>query len=152
MGEQQRLLLSILISKGMRLDEVALMTWERVRKYKGFLCFCLMNDTGDERFKHRGSMRFMPLPEIIKPMLIKRGQGRVFTCRVDRDGKSQAAASDAVIPLIRMITTDDRTVAHSLRGNFKDELRELEVSKELNDFLTGHARGMLVESMLRGHL
>ena len=141
MGEQERLLLSILISTGMRLDEVAMMTWERVREYKGVLCFCLVNDTGDERFKNRGSMRFIPVPQIIKPMLIKRGQGRVFTYRVDRDGKSQAAASDAVMPLIRKITTDDRKVAHSLRGNFKDELRELEVSKELNDFLTGHAQG-----------
>jgi hypothetical protein len=86
-------------------------------------------------------MRFVPVPEIIKPMLNQRGQGRVFAYRVDRDGKAQAAASDAVMPLIRMITTDDRKVAHSLRSNFKDELRELEVSKELNDFITGHAQG-----------
>jgi len=141
MGEQERLLLSILISTGMRLDEVALMTWERIREYKDVLCFCLMNDTGDERFKNRGSMRYVPVPEIIKPMLAKRGQRRVFTYRVDRDGKAQAAASDAVMPLIRKITTDDRKVAHSLRGNFKDALRELEVSKELNDFITGHAQG-----------
>ena len=141
MGEQERLLLSILISTGMRLDEVALMTWERIREYKDVLCFCLVNDTGDERFKNRGSMRYVPVPEIIKPMLAKRGQGRVFTYRVDRDGKAQAAASDAVMPLIRKITTDDRKVAHSLRGNFKDALRELEVSKELNDFITGHAQG-----------
>ena len=141
MGEQERLLLSILISTGMRLDEVALMTWERIREYKDVLCFCLVNDTGDERFKNRGSMRYVPVPEIIKPMLAQRGQGRVFTYRVDRDGKAQAAASDAVMPLIRKITTDDRKVAHSLRGNFKDALRELEVSKELNDFITGHAQG-----------
>jgi integrase len=141
MGEQERLLLSILISTGMRLDEVALMTWERIREYKDVLCFCLVNDTGDERFKNRGSMRYVPVPEIIKPMLNKRGQGRVFTYRVDRDGKAQASASDAVMPLIRKITTDDRKVAHSLRGNFKDALRELEVSKELNDFITGYAQG-----------
>lgn len=141
MGEQERLLLSILISTGMRLDEVALITWERIRDYKGVLCFCLVNDTGDEKYKNRGSMRFVPVPEIIKPMLNQRGQGRVFAYRVDRDGKAQAAASDAVMPLIRMITTDDRKVAHSLRSNFKDELRELEVSKELNDFITGHAQG-----------
>ena len=141
MGEQERLLLSILISTGMRLDEVALMTWERIREYKDVLCFCLVNDTGDERFKNRGSMRYVPVPEIIKPMLNKRGQGRVFTYRVDRDGKAQASASDAVMPLIRKVTTDDRKVAHSLRGNFKDALRELEVSKELNDFITGHAQG-----------
>ena len=141
MGEQERLLLSILISTGMRLDEVALMTWERIREYKEVLCFCLMNDTGDERFKNRGSMRYVPVPEIIKPMLTKRGRGRVFTYTVDGDGKAQAAASDAVMPLIRKITKHDRKVAHSLRGNFKDALRELEVSKELNDFITGHAQG-----------
>ena len=140
-GQQERLLLSILISTGMRLDEVALMTWERIREYKDVLCFCLVNDTGDERFKNRGSMRYVPVPKIIKPMLIKRGQGRVFTYRIDRDGKAQAAASDAVMPLIRKVTTHDRKVAHSLRGNFKDALRELEVSKELNDFITGHAQG-----------
>ena len=141
MRYQERLLLSILIATGMRLDEVALITWERIRDYKGVLCFCLVNDTGDEKYKNRGSMRFVPVPEIIKPMLNQRGQGRVFAYRVDRDGKAQAAASDAVMPLIRMITTDDRKVAHSLRSNFKDELRELEVSKELNDFITGHAQG-----------
>ena len=141
MGRQERLLLSILLSTGMRLDEVALITWERIREYKGVLCFCLTNDTGDERFKNRGSMRYVPVPDVIKPMLSKKGQGRVFTYRVDRDGKAQAAASDSVMPLIRKITKDDRKVAHSLRGNFKDALRELEVSKELNDFITGHAQG-----------
>lgn len=141
MGEQERLLLSILVSTGMRLDEVALLTWERIRKYKDVLCFCLINDTRDERFKNRGSMRYVPVPDVIKPMLNTKGQGRVFTYRIDRDGKAQAAASDAVMPLIRKITNDDRKVAHSLRGNFKDALRELEVSKELNDFITGHAQG-----------
>ena len=141
MGEQERLLLSILVSTGMRLDEVALLTWERIREYKDVLCFCLINDTGDERFKNRGSMRYVPVPDVIKPMLNIKGQGRVFTYRLDRDGKAQAAASDAVMPLIRKITNDDRKVAHSLRGNFKDALRELEVPKELNDFITGHAQG-----------
>lgn len=141
MGDQERLLLSILISTGMRLDEVALMTWERIREYKDILCFCLVNDTGDERFKNRGSMRYVPVPKIIMPMLTERGQGRLFTYRVDHDGKAQAAASDAVMSLIRKITTHNRKVAHSLRGNFKDALRELEISKELNDFITGHAQG-----------
>ena len=98
MSEQERLLLSILISTGMRLDEVALVTWERIREYKAVLCFCLTNDTGDERFKNRGSMRYVPVPDgIAKPILMtKRGQGAcACTYRVDRDGKAQAAASDA---------------------------------------------------------
>lgn len=76
-------------------------------------------------------MRYVPVPDIIQPMLGDRKQGRVFTYRIDKDGKAQAAASDAVMTLIRQITNDDRKVAHSLRGNFKDALRELEVSKEM---------------------
>lgn len=131
MNDQERLMLSILVTTGMRLDEVALMTWERIRDYKDVLCFCLVNDTGDERYKNRGSMRYVPVPDIIQPMLGDRKQGRVFTYRIDKDGKAQAAASDAVMTLIRQITNDDRKVAHSLRGNFKDALRELEVSKEM---------------------
>ena len=138
---QERLILSILATTGMRLDGVALMTWERIRQYKDILCFCLVNDTGEERFKNRGSIRYVPVPDIIKPMLVEFGRGRVFNYRLDRDGKAQAAASDAVMPLVRNITLDDRKVAHILRSNFKDALRELEVSKELNDFITGHAQG-----------
>lgn len=141
MMDQERLILSILVTTGMRLDEVALMTWERIRQYKDVLCFCLVNDTGEERYKNRGSMRYVPVPDVLQPMLAERGQDRVFNYRVDRDGKAQAAASDAVMPLIRSVTKDDRKVAHSLRSNFKDALRELEVSKELNDFITGHAQG-----------
>ena len=141
MNDQEKLILSILVTTGMRLDEVALITWERIRDYKNVLCFCLVNDIGDERYKNRGSMRYVPVPDIIQPMLGDRKQGRVFTYRVDKDGKAQAAASDAVMPLIRQVTNDDRKVAHSLRGNFKDALRELEVSKEINDFITGHAQG-----------
>ena len=65
----------------------------------------------------------------------------MFTCRMDRDSEAQAAASDAVRPPSEDPATHDRKVAHSLRGSFKDALRELEVSKELNDFIKGHAQG-----------
>jgi hypothetical protein len=33
-----------------------------------------------------------------------------------------------------------RVSLHSLRHSFKDMLRDLEVSKELNDYITGHVR------------
>lgn len=39
------------------------------------------------------------------------------------------------------MTKDDRKVLHSLRGNFKDFVRDIGVSKEINDFLTGHGQG-----------
>ena len=43
--------------------------------------------------------------------------------------------------LIRQVTQDPMKVAHSLRGNFKDFLRENGVGKEVNDFITGHGQG-----------
>ena len=69
------------------------------------------------------------------------GDGRLFDYRIDQDGKAQAKASDAAMPYIRKVTQNDRKAIHSLRGNFKDLVRELEVSKEINDFITGHAQG-----------
>ena len=140
-ADQERLLLTILITTGMRLDEAALMTWERVIDYNGVRCFSLVNDKEDVKVKNRGSMRYIPVPEILKPLLGKGGKGRLFNYRIDQDGKAQAKASDAVMPYIRNVTTNDRKVAHSLRGNFKDLIREADVSKEINDFITGHAQG-----------
>lgn len=44
--------------------------------------------------------------------------------------------------IIRKEWPDDSTVSlHSLRHSFKDLLRDLEVSKELNDYITGHGQG-----------
>jgi len=139
--QQERLLLSIMVSTGMRLDEAALMTWERLAFFDGVWCFSLVNDVEDVKVKNRGSMRYIPVPEILKPILGNGGEGRLFTYRIDQDGKAQAKASDAVMPYIRSVTQNDRKVAHSIRGNFKDFIRDLGVSKEINDFITGHAQG-----------
>ena len=134
---QERLLLTILITTGMRLDEASLMTWERLTDYNGVRCFSLVNAL----VKNRGSKRYIPVPDILIPLLKEGGKGRLFNYRIDKDGKAQAKASDAVMPYIRNVTTDDRKVAHSLRGNFKDLVREADVSKEINDFIPGHAQG-----------
>ena len=139
--KQERLLLSIMITTGMRLDEVALMTWERLTVFDGVWCFSLVNDVEDVKVKNHGSMRYIPVPEILKPILGNGGEGRLFNYRIDVDGKAQAKASDAVMPYIRTVTQNDRKVAHSMRGNFKDFIRDLGVSKEINDFITGHAQG-----------
>ena len=141
MEHQEKLLLSMLITTGMRLDEAALMTWERITTHKNVLCFSLVNDDENVLVKNRGSMRYIPVPNALKPILGNGGEGRLFKYRIDQDGKAQAKASDAVMPYIRQVTTNDRKVVHSLRGNFKDLIRDLGVSKEINDFITGHAQG-----------
>ena len=138
---QERKLLSILITTGMRLDEASLLTWSRIRNHQGVLCFALVNEDSNVKLKNRGSHRYIPVPDISKPIIGNGGEGRLFDYRIDQDGKAQAKASDAVMPYIRRITSNDRKAAHSLRGNFKDLIRELEISKENNDFITGHAQG-----------
>ena len=97
--------------------------------------------TVEVKVKNRGSMRYIPVPKALKPILGNGGEGRLFNYRIDQDGKAQAKASDAVMPYIRSVTKNDRKVAHSIRGNFKDFIRDLGVSKEINDFITGHAQG-----------
>ena len=59
----------------------------------------------------------------------------------DKDGKAQGSASKTLMPFIRTVTDDKTKVVHSLRGNFKDSMRDAGVSKEVNDFITGHASG-----------
>ena len=134
----------------MRLDEVALMTWERITTFDDTLCFSLVNDVEDVKVKNRGSMRYIPIPDAVRPLLGNGGEGRLFDYRIDRDGKAQAKASDAVMPFVRNITDNDRKVAHSLRGNFKDLVRDAGVSKEMNDFITGHSQGDVAGDYGRG--
>jgi integrase len=138
---QERKLLSILISTGMRLDEASLLTWDRIRNNNGILCFALINDDNNVKLKNRGSHRYIPVPDVLKPIIGSGSDSRLFDYRIDQDGKAQAKASDAVMPYIRKVTNNDRKVAHSLRGNFKDLIRDLEIPKEHNDFITGHAQG-----------
>ncbi len=129
-----RLLLSILITTGMRLDEAALLSWDNVVE-------------GDVRHfdltkgivKNLGSSRLVPIPKALK--LPERNTGRLFDYKLDIDGKAQAAASNAVNAHIHQIRSSDRQVAHSLRGTLKDLLRDAGVPKETNDFITGHGAG-----------
>ena len=142
MPKQERLLLSILMTTGMRLDEAALMTWERIVEYQNILCFSLLpsNEEDTVIVKNEGSKRYIPVPDIIRPLLSKSGKSRLFNYRT-HNGKAQAKASDALMPFVRKVTASDRKVVHSLRGNLKDLIRDAGYTKEINDFLTGHAQG-----------
>lgn len=67
MSKSDRLLLSILITTGMRLDEVALMTWERITTFDDVLCFSLLSDAEQVKVKNLSSARYIPVPRIIQP-------------------------------------------------------------------------------------
>jgi hypothetical protein len=42
--------------------------------------------------------------------------------------------------VVRHVTIDKLKVVHSLRGTLKDLLRDVGISKEINDFITGHSQ------------
>lgn len=139
MPDHLRRLLSILITTGMRLDEAALLNWEDVKhnEPQDVTYF----DLTEALVKNKGSQRRVP----VHPTLswIRAGKtGQMFSeFPRDRDGKTQSASSKVLMPLIRSVTEEKSKVVHSLRGNFKDMLRDAGVSKEINDFITGHASG-----------
>lgn len=134
---RERLILSILATTGMRLDEVALLRWDQVKK-KGELVYLDLTD--DVIVKNEGSKRMVPLHSGL--IIPERGVGNMFNYPRDRDGKATNEASKACMPWIRAaIGNDPLKVVHSLRGTFKDLLRDLDISKELNDFITGHSSG-----------
>ena len=66
---------------------------------------------------------------------------RLFDYSLDKDGKAARAASQACGRQLRKIERKPRQVTHSLRGNLKDMLRDVGVSKEINDYITGHSQG-----------
>ena len=137
MEPRERLILSILATTGMRLDEVALLKWEQMKTKAGVVYLDL---TDDAIVKTEGSKRMVPLHSGLA--MPKRHTGVMFGYPRDRDGKATNEASKACMPFIRAAAgPDPLKVVHSLRGNFKDFLRDLDISKELNDFITGHSSG-----------
>ena len=137
MPDHSRRLLSILITSGMRIDEAALLDWEDIKEDQGIVYYDLTNSI----VKNKGSQRRVPVHSSLS-WITPGKTGQMFPQFTrDKDGKAQASASKALMPLIRKVTDDRAKVVHSLRGNFKDMLRDAGVTKEVNDFITGHASG-----------
>lgn len=134
MPEQERLLLEILITTGMRLDEAALLTWDQVKEQDGIRYF----DLSDAIVKNKASARLVALPDCLP--LPPRSTGRLFDYTLDADGKASNRASRVLGEIIKKVPSKHpRQVLHSLRGTLKDLLRDAGVSKEINDFITGHS-------------
>ncbi|KMW58438.1 Integrase [Candidatus Rhodobacter oscarellae] len=134
-----RRLLSILVTTGMRLDEAALLSWDDVKhdKAQDVTYF----DLTASLVKNKGSERRVPVHSALSWIAAGR-TGQMFPeFPRDRDGKTQSASSKALMPLIRRVSREKSKAVHSLRGNFKDMLRDAGVSKEINDFITGHSSG-----------
>ena len=141
---QERLLLSVLITTGMRLSEAANLSWERFSEdhdgIQGMRCFSLLN-TNDEivTVKNKGSMRIIPLhPDLVLP---PKGTGRLFDYKMNEDGLASHDAGRAINPTLQKLVPHPQKMAHSFRGTLKELLRDAGVSKEISDFYTGHSSG-----------
>lgn len=141
MPVQDRLLLSILVTTGMRLDEAALLTWEQLKIDKhGIRYFDLsMGKTKNDRFSRRN----VAIPDCLT--LPDKGTGRLFNLSLNKDGKASSKASKDLnrnyLHPIRFNSDDDRKVVHSLRHNLVGFLLNLEnpaPSSEHMDWITGH--------------
>jgi integrase len=174
MHNEDRLALTLLATTGARLDEIALLDWSQVRRDLGIVYL----DLTEALVKNDPSRRLIPVHSKVAPMLSNGGSGRVFDYTLDKDGKAQNDAGKKLARYIDKVTTDPRKVIHSFRGTFKDLVRnagltkammdklesgevtleqvstvldEKNVSKELNDRITGHAQSDVAGRYGYGH-
>ena len=131
---QERLLLCIIATTGMRLSEAGMLTWERFNdtEYDGVRYFTLL-DTGEEivSVKNTGSSRHIPIHPDLK--LPPKGTGRLFDYTVDVNGLCSSSAGQIVNPALNKLVPHIRKSAHSFRRTLKKMLRDVGVSKEIND-------------------
>lgn len=141
MPENDRLLLSILITTGMRLDEVALLEWEQYKVDRNGLRYFDLS-LGSIVKNDKFSARTVAIPDCLK--LPEPSDGALFNFSKDSDGKSSKAASrhlnEKYIQKIRYNEEDDRKVVHSLRHNLAGFMLNLDPtpSSEIMDWITGH--------------
>lgn len=151
MPNQDRLLLSILITTGMRLDEAALLTKNQLKTDRhGIRYFDL--SAGAIIKNDKFAARTVALPDCL--ILPKLNEGYLFDFPRNSDGKASSMASKELnqkyFHPIRATDTDDRKVVHSLRHNLSGFLLNLtdpSPSTEHMNWITGHGmQGGITES------
>ena len=139
---QERLLLSILATTGMRPSEAGNMTWERFNdtEHKG-IRFVTTLDTATEkvRTKNQPSKRIVPLhPKLWMP---KKADGRLFNYTQDEVGKYSASTADIINSILKKLVPHPNKSTRSFRQTFKIMMRDLGVEEEVHDSITGHGQG-----------
>ena len=136
---QDRLLLSILATTGMRPSEAGNLTWERFNdmEHEGIRYFTTM-DTVDERVrvKNAGSKRLVPIhPDLQLP---EPSTGRLFDYEKNEDGLSATEIGHQILPVLHSIVPHPNKSIRSFRKTFKRMCRDAGVGEEVHDAITGH--------------
>lgn len=147
---------AVLICTGMRLDEVALCKVHQIRSQDGIMYFELQN----AEVKTRQSQRRIPICKTLEPLISKLTNGkdsasRLFNFPVKSDGKSRASEKcsywmDKADLKKRSGDPSARYTNHSLRGTFKDKMRDAEVGLEVHNAILGHDQSSISASYGRG--
>ena len=143
MPPPDRLLLSILITTGMREDEAVLLTWEQFKTDRNGIRYFDLS-VGAVVKNDKFSARTVALPDCLE--LPEPGTGRIFPqWPTDADGKASNKVSKYLnanyIHPIRTGPEDDRKVVHSLRHNLTGlmlNLTDPAPASEHMDWITGH--------------
>ena len=136
---QDRLLLSVIATTGMRPSEAGNLTWERFNdtEHEGIRYFTTM-DTADEkvRVKNAGSKRLVPIhPDLQLP---EPSTGRLFDYEKNEDGLSATEIGHQILPVLRSIVPHPNKSIRSFRKTFKRMCRDAGVGEEVHDAITGH--------------
>ena len=136
---QDRLLLSILATTGMRPSEAGNLTWERFNdtEHEGIRYFTTL-DTVDERVrvKSAGSKRLVPIhPDLQLP---EPSTGRLFDYEKNEDGLSATEIGHQILPVLHSIVPHPNKSIRSFRKTFKRMCRDAGVGEEVHDAITGH--------------
>ena len=138
-GPQERLLLSILATTGMRPSEAGNMTWERFNdtEHKGIRFLSTLDtDTEQVRVKNQSSKRQVPLhPNLVLP---EKSTGRLFNYEKDDVGRCSTEINYRVNPTLHELVPHPNKSIRSLRRTFKVMMRDLGVNEEVHDAITGH--------------
>ena len=146
MDTEHRLLIAMLATTGMRLDEAALLTWDQLKQDKHSIRYfdLSMGKIKNDRF----SCRSVAIPDCLE--LPARETGSIFKATLEevplnKDGKASSKLSKllnkAYIHPIRLNDKDDRKVLHSLRSNLTGYMLNLTPTphSEHMDWITGHS-------------
>jgi integrase len=132
---QERLLLSIMTTTGMRLNEAGTLTWDRFNdtEFQGIRYFSLF-DTNEEIIatKNVESKRIIPLhPDLVLP---PKGTGRFFDYKIYEGHSCAIKAGNAINPTLNELVPHPGKSAHSFRSSLMILLKDADVSKEVNEY------------------